>query len=63
VNNGNRTQFLTTIISAVFAAGILYARIGSSAAAMRASMETIRQEQIELRKLVESFVHEHPRNP
>jgi len=53
MNNGNRTQSFVTVVTAIFVAGTLWARIGANAAAMRATMEEIRMEQREIKKQID----------
>ena len=52
-----RTQSAITIITAIFMAGTLWARIGANAAAMRATMEEIRAEQREIKKQLDTLIH------
>lgn len=58
MTNGTvRTQSFVTIVTAIFVAGTLWARIGANAAAMRATMEEIRAEQREIKKQLEELIH------
>ena len=56
MKNGHFQSF-TTVVAAIFVAGTLWARIGANAAAMRATMEEIRQEQREMKKQLDQLIH------
>ena len=57
MNNGNRTQSFVTVVTAIFVAGTLWARIGANASAMRATMEEIRVEQREIKKQLDILIN------
>jgi len=52
MTNGKAQSFVT-VVTAIFVAGTLWARIGANAAAMRATMEEIRMEQREIKKQID----------
>jgi len=56
MTNG-KTQSFVTVVTAIFVAGTLWARIGANAAAMRATMEEIRMEQREIKKQLDVIVN------
>jgi hypothetical protein len=56
MTNG-KTQSFVTVVTAIFVAGTLWARIGANAAAMRATMEEIRVEQREIKKQIDALIH------
>ena len=54
MKNGS-LQNLITVLSAVFAVGVLWARISHNAEAMRETMIEIQAEQREIRKMIETL--------